>query len=170
MDEVKDNKNLKGVAGWLLVYLICIFIGILYSVLSLIFILVSKNSLVGAGPFSLLLTPSTGELILDILTILLSIGIVIFIVSKLRKAPKWIIIIVWSGFVLGLIKDFVYTLPRQNAAINAMYNIANMTNYGAGFIYTSALVSIGLFFAVAINITITLYFIKSKRVKNTFVK
>ncbi len=154
-----EKKNLKGIEGWLLFYLIVLIIGVINNIIGLF--VVNRLSSLG-GDASVILPQTAGLACLEISGILLGIGIIIFIISQHKDAPKWIIGFVWGGFALSLIETLFVIIPFQKASASTIGAASSsIASIGA---YT------GLFFGVVVDVIITLYFIKSKRVKNTFVK
>lgn len=140
------EDNLNGIGGWLIVYLILIFLGIAGGILALVSALSSAVT----------------EIILMALTILFPVIIVFLLFSKSREAPAGIITLTWMGFALGVVNTIFYSIPKAAATIAAanpsLAGMATISGY------------IGLAIGAIIDIIVTLYFMRSKRVKNTFVK
>ena len=123
-----QNKNIEGIGGWLLVYVILLAFGLVYAPINLLSIY--NNPLVDIGMVFLLTS---------IITWLLGLSIFILIFTKKKWLPTYIISVIWISFAVGW-----STVGLSNLA-NALYGLI-------------------------LNILWTLYFIKSQRVKNTFIK
>ncbi len=156
------------IGGWLLVYLILMLISVIYSLISIISSIILMNSNI-LSIFGSSLVINAGTIIFDSIVFLLNVGIILMIFSKKTTGPKWIITLVWAGFVIGLIKLGAFVIP---ATVKSLSSPASSAGLSSSALLWTAIVSslFGLIFGIALNVIITLYFKKSQRVKNTFVK
>lgn len=138
------NKALKGIGGWLLFFVIWIGIGVVYSPIDMV-----------SSYTSPLFDVNVVWILASVISWLLSLSVFILIFTKKIWVPKYIITIIWIQFFLSLKSlsgiSFNPTLLAETMAVLI------------GII-------IGLVFVLVLAIVWTLYFVKSQRVKNTFVK
>ncbi|HRZ85160.1 MAG TPA: DUF2569 family protein [Candidatus Paceibacterota bacterium] len=137
------NKDLQGINGWLLFFVIWIGISIILFPIQLIGNL--NNPL-----FSL----STIYIIISIFSLLLTISIFILIFTKKSWVPKYIILIIWLQFLIGL-----------TSFLTIKFNFSSQLEAIAGLVG----LILGIVFSLAWAILFTIYLVKSQRVKNTFV-
>ena len=141
-----------------------LFFGIIFVIYSIVSGIISIPSLVFLSSFT---QNTTFLIIMGSLGLLLNILIAITIFRKRMGGPKWIIIFVWISFVLGLLNLFLYVIPNINNSAATLGSLGIQSSFiSSSITYLIITSSLGL----ALNILITLYFIKSERVKNTFIK
>ncbi|MBI2629095.1 DUF2569 family protein [Candidatus Pacearchaeota archaeon] len=121
-----NSKNLKGISGWLLFFVIILIFELLYLLIETILFYQQTNYL---------------KIIDTIISSILLLVSLVFIFKNSRFAPKLTIATFWISFLTGILFDFL----SKNINV-ALY-----------------------FFAFIESIILTIYFLKSKRVKNTFV-
>lgn len=170
-------EKLEGIGGWLLAYFIIVILSVVYELYTIVTTIIAQQYASQIGFYAEII-PGVWSIVTTSIFILINVCIFIFILRKKRYSPKWIIGLVWTGFVVGLIEFFADTLPSSLNFYNDLFAAANTTsNTTIGSISASQMAlplilasSFGFLIGIAFNIAVTLYFLKSKRVKNTFVK
>lgn len=138
----RKEDRLVGIGGWLLFFVIIMGLSIIYMPIDLI--IIRTITVIHLTAFDLL------EVIISWLLIL-SVFILIF--TKKRGVPTYAIIVVWFNFILGLVSFFQIKFDSDFSII--------------GFVIA---VIITFVLSLGWAILFTLYFLKSKRVRNTFVR
>ena len=129
---VKKKKAPKGLGGWLIIPIIGLFASaILYPINFFIFLIMG---LTGYGALNW---------VISVLAAVISVYVIFLLVimfKRSKKFPKWMIGLLWSAFLYGILTSI---------AIGDGVSVAMQ---------------------LAGTILWTVYFIQSKRVENTFVK
>ena len=142
-----EKKHLKGIGGWLILLIILLF----WDVLSYLQMILSNLGIIGKPDLSAFaelgitvreLNPSLELLAISLLVVLYVIAL-IFLFKQKKSAPAVTLITIWTSYVLGTLMSLYQVL-----------------------LVGIVLAIIGLIPAVLW----TLYFKKSVRVKQTFVK
>ncbi len=129
-----ETRELKGIGGWLLVYVILAFVGLIFSIV----ILVGIGALGQRAPeLAKFISTLTVLMIIGLALIVLEL-IVIFL--KKKWAPKLIVVLLAIGIVINIITIIMVQRVQGGEIVNLVLSC----------------LWIG-------------YFVKSTRVKNTFV-
>ena len=136
-----DKPKVKGVGGWLLFFTIIFIISLIAQVTS--------------GIYSIFVDFSYMSLIYFIISVFLSVALLVFIFNEKKSSVKNIILVLWYSFVI----DSLYTL------FNSSVDFAKIS----GSLDAATLI-ITIILQGIITFLLVLYFKKSIRVKNTFVK
>jgi hypothetical protein len=137
---VKNKKELKGIHGWLIVVLVAFGISILFSALNALLFFLNFIQ----GNLYYLPLALTYSLLVFVFTYSL-----ISMINKKRKSKKLAILSLWFGFLIYMIL-FLISILNNSAVTNRSYFIAG--------------------FNLVFSLILTLYFVNSKRIKNTFTK
>ena len=140
MDKKEDNK-LQGIGGWLLVLVICMGFSIIYFPISLVSTYINP-----------MIQLNIVYTITSIISWLLSVSMFILIFTKKSWIPTYIISVIWFQFLIGL-----------TSLSNVKFNFSSQLESTAGLVWM-------IFSFLAWAIIWNLYFVKSQRIKNTFIK
>ncbi|MDP3027495.1 MAG: DUF2569 family protein [Nanoarchaeota archaeon] len=141
--QMTKKREPRGIGGWLLLFVIVQLFGIL-------------NSLSAIG-----MIKNAFYIVSQLTTMILAIVGLVLIFKKLKSAIKWNIAFLWISLACGAISSvFGYSYIQ---------NILSAAGYPADF-PVSTILTYGIIISVIWIIIWTLYFIKSKRIKNTLVK
>lgn len=143
MADKDSSRNLQGISGWLLFFVIWMGFGIVYFPISLV-----------SSYINPLIDLSILYIITSIISWLLSVGIFILVFTKKSWVPKYIIAVIWFQFIMGLI-----------SLSNVKFNFSSQLESTAGLVGKIFSLAFVLAWAIIWNI----YFVKSQRVKNTFI-
>ena len=137
------SKNLQGIGGWLLFFVIWMGFSIVYFPIQL-----ASSYINPLVELNIVYTTTS------IVSWLLSVSMLILIFMKKSWVPKYIIAVIWFQFVIGL-----------TSLSNVKFNFSSQLES------TAALVGVifGLVFGIVWAIIWNPYFVKSQRVKNTFI-
>ena len=141
-EKESTSKNLQGIGGWLVFFIIWVGFAIVYFPIQLASTFI--NPMV---ELNIVYT------VTSIASWLLSVSIFILIFTKKSWVPKYIISVIWFQFVIGL-----------TSLSNVKFNFSSQLESTAGLVG----MIFGLVFGLAWAIVWNLYFVKSQRVKNTF--
>lgn len=138
------KKKLEGVGGLLLLYFILSLLGFFWTVLIIIGFITLKSYFL---------------FFMNLLAGIIELYAIYLLLRKRKNAIRLNILTLWFGFAVELLMQISYLSSLD-------FNQASLIN---PIIYTISLI-FGLMFGIAYNIAYTLYWIRSERVKNTFVK
>jgi len=177
--EKERQQKLQGIGGWLLFFLIIFIVAVIGAPIQILRILLAPsyinfmNTITSSIDLSTIPQPSfllkiihTTFLTIAFIFLLLAI---IAIFKKKSKSKKLAIISTWILFVASLIENLITLklLPSTQKFYDSLgAGISLEYLRSASYI----LIVLSLLSGIAWAIIVTLYFIKSKRVKNTLIK
>jgi len=172
--EVVENKKLESVGGWLLFFLIIFILGALGNLSSSVqYLTPPKAAEIYASQMNIsnLIQPALYLKIIQMGISLISAALLaitsVFIFTKKKNSIKLAIISAWCGVIASIINwTILYTaIPPFSVLEDSQKLFVGL--YKSSLSMQLALI---LIFGIAWAIIVTLYFIKSIRVKNTLVR
>jgi MFS family permease len=178
--EAPETNEMKGIGGWLLIYVILVSTGLVLSIIGLIglALLGTLGSQVPEVVRSIQF-PESGRII-SILTVIMIIGlasdvlVLIIIFLKKKWAPMVILILLVIGIVVSIVnivfkmEEGIYSISTASLLYMGIIPICLWIGYFLKGIYSISTTS--LLYVVITPICLWIgYFLKSNRVKNTFI-